>query len=181
MFIIRDKNGEIRMKYVIALLSLAGLLLVGCEYESPLTKDHNLAIDSALLGLWEEIPDEGGNSEPDDRMMILKYSDTEYLIHYPTGDDGIYYRGYPIKIGGISCVQLQAIGTEDGPPETDEKDLFHVASYRLTNSGLEIKLLDTDLVDDALKTTDELVRAFLEQKDNKELFTDPGLFRRVKE
>lgn len=170
------------MKYIIMMMfAMPILLLVGCEYESPLTKDHSIAVDAALLGLWEEIPNEGERSDQADRMMILKYSDTEYLIHYPTGDDGIYYRGYPIKIGGISCVQLQAIGTEDGPPETDEKDLFHVASYRLTNTGLEIKLLDTDLVDSALKTTDELVQAFLEQEDHKELFTDPELFTRVKE
>lgn len=164
------------MKYITIMFAVAILLLVGCEYESPLTKDHSIAIDSALLGLWGEIPNEAESSDQDDRMMILKYSDTEYLIHF----DGIYYRGYPIKIGGISCVQLQVIGTEDGPLETDEKDLFHVASYRLTNSGLEIKLLDTDLVDDALKTTDELVKAFLDQKDNEGLFVDPELFRKIK-
>ena len=161
------------------------LLAAGCEYEVPLSKDHNIAIDSTLIGLWgpkpEETDSKAESPNKDDQMMILKYSDTEYLIHYPTGDDGIYYRGYPISIGGISCVQLRAIGTEDGPPDSAEKDLYHVAAYRLTNDELEIKVLNTDLVDNALKTTDELVHAFLKQKDNEELFSHPELFRKITE
>jgi len=113
--------------------------------------------------------------------MILKYSDTEYLIHYPPGgNDEAYYRGYPIKIGGVSCVQLQIIGTDDGPLKKNEKGLFHVASYRLTEGQLEIKLLNTDLVDDSLKTTDGLREAFLKHKENKELFNDPNVFRKIK-
>jgi hypothetical protein len=57
-----------------------------------LTEDHPIAVDSSVLGLWEVIP-----------------------------DDGIYYRAYPIKIGGVSCVQLQAIGTKAGPPDKKRK------------------------------------------------------------
>jgi hypothetical protein len=30
-------------------------------------------------------------------MMILIYSDTEYMIHHPVRDDGIYYRAYPSR------------------------------------------------------------------------------------
>ncbi|MCU0857125.1 MAG: hypothetical protein MUC65_01810 [Pontiellaceae bacterium] len=160
------------------LFAIAGLLLVGCEYESPFTTEHSIVIDSAVLGLWEPKPDEGKEPKEGERMMILKYSDTEYLIHYPAGEDGIYYRGYPIKIGGISCVQLQIIGTKDGPPRKDEADLFYVVSYQLTDSGLEIKTLNTNVVDDDLKSTEELHAAFLKHKENKDLFNDPEVFRR---
>ena len=127
------------MKCKLALLTVAVLLITGCEYESPLTKEHNIAVDSAVLGLWEAIPDKGEEPKQNERMMILKYSGTEYLIHYPVGKDGVYFRGYPIKIGGVSCVQFQAIGTDDGPPEKDEKDLFHVVSHRLAGAELESK------------------------------------------
>ena len=168
------------MKYM-KLFAIVGLLVAGCVYESPFTTEHNIAIDSAVLGLWEELkPDKGVEPKEDEQMMILKYSDTEYLIHYPTGKDGIYYRGYPIKIGGISCVQLQIIGTDDGPPKKDETELFHVVSYQLTDGQLEIKTLDTDLVNDDLKTTEELHKAFLKHKENKDLFKDPGVFRKKK-
>ena len=167
------------MKCKLALLTVAVLLITGCEYESPLTKKHNIAIDSAVLGLWEAIPDEGEEPKKNERMMILKYSDTEYLLHYPVGDDGLYFRSYPIKIGGVSCVQLQVIGTKAGPPEKDEKDLFHVVSHRLAGAGLEIKILNTELVEDDLKTTDALTQSFLKHEGNKKLFINPGRFRRI--
>jgi hypothetical protein len=169
------------MKYIIMIFATAIFLIVGCKYECPLTKEHNIAVDPAVLGVWEPIQDKSDKSQQDERMMILKYSDTEYLIHYPPGgSDEAYYRGYPIKIGGLSCVQLKIIGTDDGPLQKDEKDLFLVASYRLTGDQLEIKTLNTDLVDDNLKTSDELRKGFLKHKDNKELFKDPGVFRKIK-
>ncbi len=169
------------MKYMIALLIAAVLLFVGCVYESPLTTEHNIAIDPTVPGLWEPIQDKGDVPNQDEQLMILKYSDTEYLIHYPPGgNDEAYYRGYPIKIGGVSCVQLQIIGTADGPLAKDRKDLFHVVSYQLTGSGLEIKMLNTDLVNDKLKTTDELRKAFLKNINNKGLFTDAVVFRKIK-
>ena len=169
------------MKYIIMMFATAILLLIGCEYESPLTKEHNIAVDPAVLGVWEPIQFNDDKAKNDERMMILKYSDTEYLIHYPPGgNDEAYYRGYPIKIGRVPCVQLQIIGTDDGPLKKDEKALFHVASYRLTDGQLEIKLLNTDLVDDSLKTTDGLREAFLKHKENKELFNDPVVFRKIK-
>ena len=155
------------MKSVVVFLALTVLLRAGCEYTSPLTKEHNIAIDSDVLGLWEPIPDEGEESKQDERMVILKFSDTEYMVHYPFGEDGLYFRCYPIKIGGISCIQLQVIGSFDGPPENV---LFHVVSYQLTNDELKIRILNTHLVDDDLK-----------HKDNKELFTDPERFRKIKE
>ncbi len=163
------------------IFATAILLLVGCEYEAPLTKEHNIAVDPEVLGVWEPVQDKDDKAKQDERMVILKYSDTEYLIHYPPGgSDEAYFRGYPIKIGGVSCVQLQILGTDDGPLQKDEKGIFLVASYRLTDSQLEIKLLNADLVDDAFKTTDLLREAFLKHKDNKELFKNTGAFRKTK-
>lgn len=167
------------MKSKTALLMGTVLLFCGCEYEAPLTEDHPIAVDSSVLGLWEFIPDAGKEKEGNERMMILRYSDTEYMIHHPVRDDGIYYRAYPIKIGGVSCVQLQAIGTKAGPPDKKEKNLYHVASYRLKNAELEIKILNTELVDDDLKTTEALTQSFLKNKGNKKLFINPGRFRRI--
>ena len=169
------------MKFIMMMFATIIFMLVGCQYESPLTKELNIAIDPAVLGVWEPIQDKNDKPQQDERMIILKYSDTEYLIHYPPGaNDEAYYRGYPIRIGGLSCVQLQIIGTDDGPLQNDEKDLFLVASYRLTGGKLEIKTLNTDLVDKDLKTTDGLRKAFLKHEDNKDLFKDPGFFRKIK-
>ena len=130
-----------------------------------------------MLGLWEIVPDDG--KEKKERMMILKFSATEYIIHYPVGEDAMYFRAYPIKLGGVSCVQLQAIGTNEGPPDKEQKNLYHVATYRLENEELEIRLLNEELVDDELKTSETLTHSFLKQRQNKKLFVNPGTFRRV--
>jgi len=161
-----------------ALLMGAVLFFCGCEYEAPLTEDHTIPVDSSVLGLWEIVPDDG--KEKKERMMILKFSATEYIIHYPVGEDAMYFRAYPIKLGGVSCVQLQAIGTNEGPPDKEQKNLYHVATYRLENEELEIRLLNEELVDDELKTSETLAHSFLKQRRNKKLFVNPGKFRRVK-
>ena len=100
-------------------------------------------------------------------MMILKFSSTEYIIHYPVRKNAMYFRAYPIKVGGVSCVQLQAIGSNEGPPDQGEKGLYHVASYQLSDAKLEIKLLNEKLVDDELKKSADLPLAFLKHKENK--------------
>jgi len=170
------------MRSIAAILIVTVLFLTGCRYEKPLIQEHTIPIDASVLGLWKPQPERGEESGTDERMIILKFSDTEYLIHYPPGgNDEAYYRGYPIKIGDISCVQLQVIGTEDGMPKKDVKSLFDVVSYELKNGILEIKILNTDLVGDDLKTTEALVRSFLKHKDNKDLFTHPVRFRQPKD
>jgi len=157
------------------------LLLAGCVYEAPLSEEHNIPIDTAVLGLWEPVPDEGEEPDPDERMMVLEFSDTEYLVHHPVKKSGLYYRAYPIKIGDVSCVQLQVIGTGDGPPGEDSDEVYHVVSYALMDGTLVVKTLNTDLVDDDLEDSESLQKAFLEHQGNKDLFTNPGRFRRVED
>ena len=155
------------------------LVLSGCIYEAPITEEHSISIDQSVLGLWELVPEKGEQPDPNERMMILKYAATEYLIHYPVGKDGMYLRAYPVRIGGIPCVQLQLIGTEEGNLDKNDKKLFHVASYQLSDGELVIKTLNTDLVRDGLKDSEALKKAFLKHKDAKDLFRDPGRFRKV--
>jgi hypothetical protein len=166
------------MRHLAVLLIVPVILLAGCEYKAPLTKEHSMRIDAAVLGEWESVPDAEETSADQNGMVILRYSDTEYLIHYPTDKHGIYYRGYPMRIGSIACVQLEALGAEDGPFEKNEDELFHVAKYEIEKGILEIKMLNTDLIDTDLTDSDALRKAFLKNKDNTDLFNDPGRFKR---
>ena len=172
------------MRVIAMLLVTTALSFAGCQYQSPLTKKHTISIDSSVLGLWEPVPEKGKEQNPNQRMMILKYSDTEYLIRYPLGEDGLsgqYFRGYSIKIGNVPCVQLQFIGFETGPPDKYGESPFLVLSYVLANGELEVKLLNTDLVDVELKDSKALRKAFIRNQGNKDLFTDHGKFRRIKD
>ena len=86
------------------------LLGTSCIYKQPLVRKNALPVDPHFIGLWEEIPENEKTSNRD-RMLVLKYSDTEYLVQQ---DEELYYRGYPIKIGGLDCIQLQLIGSNKG-------------------------------------------------------------------
>jgi hypothetical protein len=155
------------------------IALTGCLYDAPLTEEHNIPIDPSLLGRWEISVSDTNPSEPKDNIMILKFSDTEYLIHYIATADMRYYRGYPIIVGGVSCVQLQVIGTPEGVPSKDTKPFIPV-SYQLIEGELEIKIVNNDLIDeDLIKGSGALRNAFLAHKDDPQLFRDPARFRRL--
>jgi hypothetical protein len=162
-------------------LTLIAALLVfaGCQYDSPLTDEHSVSIDRALLGVWEEIPDDGASLDELNRMVVLKFSETEYLVHYPVKKNGGYYRAYPFSLGGVEGVQLEILGSGSGPIEEDEDDIYIVASYAIINGELEVQLLNEQLVDDDLPGSAAIREAFLKNKESKDLFTDPGKFRRV--
>jgi hypothetical protein len=71
------------------------------------------------------------------------------------------------------------IGTEEGNLDKDNKELFQVVSYQLSHEELIIKTLNTDLMDDDLKSSEAFKKAFLKYKDHKDLFRDPGRFRKI--
>lgn len=158
-------------------LFLSLVVATGCKYETPLSDQHDVPVDSTLLGLWHQVPD-ADEAWKEERLLILKYSETEYLIHYPAQDDGLYYRGYGIDVGGISCVQLQIIGVENGPPPADDEDLYHVVLPRLVDGQLEVSLLNTDVVDENLTESGALRQAFLASVDRADLFVAPLRFVR---
>ena len=166
------------MKHSAMVLMASILIIAGCVYKVPLADEQNLPLDPSVLGLWEAVPNEGEALDPGNRMLILKYTDTEYLVHCPTGPEGMYFRGYPVKIGDVSCVQLQEVGTADGQIK-DEDRKYHVVSYSLSNGELEIRTLNTDLVDDNLQESAELKRAFLNNEKDKDLFKVLRKFRKA--
>jgi hypothetical protein len=172
---------KLKIIFMIALI----FLIAGCEYETSLTDEHIIAVDKAVIGLWEAVPEKGRVSDPKERvsdskerLMVLKYTDTEYLVHYPAGDEGFYFRGNPVRIGGISCVQIRLIGDSNGDIKTGERK-YHVVSYQFVKGELEIKTLNTDLVDKNIKDRNKLNIAFLTNKNKGELFRNPVRFKKV--
>jgi hypothetical protein len=153
------------------------LLGTSCIYKQPLVRENALPVDPHFIGLWEEIP-ENEKTSNGDRMLVLKYSDTEYLVQQ---DEELYYRGYPIKIGGLDCIQLQLIGSNNGDLATKKMKRFLVARATIENDHLEIRWLDKDLVDDDLESTKDLAKAFLKHKDNPKLFHEHARFKRIKQ
>lgn len=155
-------------------LIICGLFISGCIYKVPFVSEHTIPIDPAVLGLWE-INESG---EKPEQMLVLKYSDTEYLVQYPVSPHGMYFRAYPVKIGDVAAVQIQWIGAADGEVVNDEEK-YQLLVYTRINGDLEIRTLNNDLVDKSLTTSDALCQAFLKNTGNPDLFRDPGLFKKA--
>jgi hypothetical protein len=166
------------MRLQVAILALVLGLAAGCEYNVPVTTHHTIPVDPAVLGLWQAVPEEGKTVDVDERLLVLKYSDTEYLIRYPSGKNGMYFRGYPVKIGDLVCVQIQLIGSSDEPVQEEDRK-YHVVSYAATLDTLEVKTLNTEVVPKTAATGDELLKSIQKNLGNQNLFHDPGRFRKV--
>lgn len=153
-----------------------GLLLTACTYDAPLVTQATIPIDPAVLGVWQAADDESDGAPA--RMVILPFSPTEYLVHYPTAqDDSMYFRGYAIQVAGISCVQLELLGSHRGR-ETG-KDRYQVAQYALTGDKLEIRTLNDAVVSAELSGTAALHEAVQKNASHPDLFNEPGVFVRV--
>lgn len=173
------------MKSMTLLLTVATLLFAGCRFKSPLVKEHTIPIDPAVIGLWEPLRKEGkgaeGKPEKDMRMLILGFSETEYMVRQPMGDGAIHYRAYPVELGGIRCVQLKAIGDDKGPLGGDKSltTPYQVVSYETEDAVLVIRTLNDKLFPGSLETTEALQEAFLKNKDKEDLFTNPERYRKI--
>ncbi len=162
------------------LITLLIMFITACQYHAPLTTEHNIPIDPAILGAWESVPGTGEWSSSIEKMRVQKFSSTEYMIHYFTEGSEMDFRAYLIEVAGISAIQLELIGTDEGAIGEDDKDpRFIVASYAIKDGGMEIRLLNTKLISDALKDSKSIHKAFIEHRENPELFVDPGMFKRT--
>lgn len=165
------------MKSTILLLAF-GFLLVSCVFDNPFSAATDRPVDPELLGRWQTGPDNEGDTP--ERMLVLKHSANEYLIEYPVGDEAMYFRGHPVKLDGGDHVQIQLLGTAEGPVK-DEERRYHLLRVRLDGDQLAIQTIDPKVLgakDGA--TTDELLAAFAAKKDHPDLFEDPTPFRRMK-
>jgi len=116
--------------------------------------------------------------DADEMMLVLKYSDTEYVVRYPSGKDAMFFRGYPIKVGDLQCVQIQLLGEKDQPADDDDRK-YHIVACRLAEGVLELKTLNTDLIPSTLATGADVLKAIKANLADPDLFKDPGKFRKV--
>ena len=165
------------MKQLLAIATVATVFLgTGCIYNEPLVEIDSHPINPSFLGLWEEVPKNDKTTDRD-RLLVFKYSDTEYLVLY---DEELYFRGYPVRPDGVKCIQLEIIGSNKGDIAKKSMKRFLPVRCEIKDDQLEIRILDPQLVDEDLETSKALMSAFLKHKDNPRLFNEPGRFKRIK-
>jgi hypothetical protein len=154
---------------------MIGLVAAGCDFTVPISQQHTVAVDGAVLGLWETQSD-GGKVE---RLLVLKLSETEYVVQYPLGADAMLFRGYPVKVGDQTLVQLQVLGTVKGQMPDKNAKPYQIAAYRTKEDTLRVKLLDPRSVGENLHSTDTLRAAVVEALPDSRSFREEMRFKRV--
>ena len=81
------------MKYFSLMITTCVLLFAACTYDASITEEHTIAIDPAVLGMWEAIPEDDEDPGDMERVLVLKFSDTEYLVQHIDGDLVLFFRG----------------------------------------------------------------------------------------
>lgn len=169
------------MRYPFLLIFLTTILTAGCVHQAPLTTEHTIPLDTQLVGLWEKIPAEAKGDPDEDRMVVLAWSDTEYLAQHPLGDKGEFFRAYLVEIGGRILLQAQSLGNAAGRQFPPDKGAFPVLTYEIVEGILIISSLNPDVVDEKITDSAALREAILKNKDRQDLFYPPSHFRRVQD
>jgi hypothetical protein len=164
------------MKKVLFLLVMA-MLFAGCEYEVPVSGPQGLKIDKSLLGLWKQSELKKGEDAPDS-LLVIEFSDEDYLVAYTDKDTPVYFKAYPVEIEGKKYVQTQLIGSgQESAP--DEYRKFQLITYNLEDKQLELYVLNANVVDSEISDSETLRKQFIAKKDNAKLFNGPIKFVKV--
>lgn len=166
------------LKRILAVI-LISMQLSGCYYDIPLVAESNMPIDVAVLGIWKPLKPDSDYGRSGGRVVVARYSDTEYLVHDTSMKEDYYYRAYLFRIAGMTLVQLQIIATDTHTVTDKTADRYYVVRYFLRNNELRVHELNVDVVSRNLKTSAALQKSFLANKNNKKLFKTVRIYKKV--
>lgn len=153
------------------ILSVILLLLVGCDYEIPLSQTPSAPANPALAGIWIEA---STNSKP--VSMEIKTAGMDYSITYTENDTeasrSYIFKGFEIHAAGLNLIQLE--WQQADAAESKEKYIF--AKLDLTPEGLSVYRLNDNVVSAACQTAEEMLNDIAVHRQNPFLFTKPMKF-----
>jgi hypothetical protein len=158
------------------MIFLASAVFAGCEYTVPLVTTPSIDIDRSVIGLWQRTGDDGKTES----LLVLPLGQRECLVSYPAGStEAMFGRGCLWRRGDMTLVQLDWFGTAQAKLPDDNRT-FQFVEYEIAADTLRVRLLNADIVSKDLKTSTELARAIESNKNNRDLFRDEMVFKKVK-
>jgi len=152
------------------------ILLIGCDYDIPLSQTASAPADPALAGTWIEA---STNSNP--VSMEIKTEGMDYIITYTETDTeagtkprSFTFKGFEVHAAGLNLIQLE--WQQADAAESKEKYVF--AKLELTPEGLSVYRLNPVVVSAKCQTSEELLADIIVHKKNSSLFNDPLKFSR---
>ena len=157
--------------------AVALLFLNSCVFEAPFESEAKIPVEGKLLGRWEQVKDNPGESP--DRMLVLQNAANEYVVEYPVGEKAMYFRAYGVELEGANYIQVQLIGTAEGPAKPEDRK-YHLLKISVDGDALEMRTLNADLLGKNLKDGTAMKAAFKAHKADADLFQEPSKFKRLK-
>ncbi len=112
-------------------------------------------------------------------MLALKHSECEYTLRFPYGDTDLYFRGHAVDLVGGRFLQIQFIGSGDGPAGESSRT-HHLVKYRVEGNRLEWSTIDPDQLGVGRSAGSAALRAaFAVRMDAPELFGAPNVCQRA--
>lgn len=153
------------------------IFLNSCVFESPFEADAKIAAEAKLLGKWDDVSDSADGRH--DRMLVLQHSANEYLVEYPLGEKAMVFRAYAVEMAGGKYVQVQLIGTADGPVKPEDRK-YHLLKIRVDEDALEMSTVNPEVFGKPAGDSARMKATFEKHKDDPKLFGEPVKFRRIK-
>lgn len=148
------------------LLSLALILLAGCEYDVPLAKTAAFSADTELAGNWI-----GKDSDGKEVPMEIQVDGSKYKVIYGGPEsDSLSFTGFEVRAAGLHLIQLAL--------QDSGISKFLFVKYELTPEGLNVYRLSPDVVSSKCQTTEELAADLEIHRNNPFLFDEPLKFTR---
>ncbi len=153
------------------------IFLNACVFESPFEAEAKIAVETKLLGKWDEVSGDADGRH--DRMLVLQHSANEYLVEYPLGEKAMVFRAHAVDLAGGKYIQVQLIGTADGPVKPEDRK-YHLLKIHVDGDALEMRTIDPEVLGKPAGDFARMKATFAEHKDDPKLFGEPVKFRRIK-
>lgn len=151
--------------------------LNSCLFEAPFVETAGIRTDEALLGRWEEVPED--KSAEASRMLVLQHGPNEYVVQYPVGEDALFFRAFAVELAGENHFQVQLIGNAEATVKPEDRK-YHLLKAGVEGDVMEIRTINPDLLGKGLADSAAMKAAFTTHKDNPKLWGKPAKFQRIR-
>ena len=150
------------------------IFLTGCPYDSQVSLKQaiDLETDERIIGSWHSTLVEDDENKIEVDIEIFSFNQKEYLIEYKVLETDkpvrmTRLRGFISDISGHNIININSL---------DKPHKFTFYKYRCENDSLFVSFASDQFIKNHFKNTNELMRFFEDNIENKELFEKDLIF-----
>lgn len=171
-----------RLLSLITIAMFAAIMFGGCGSQVPISDARESAVDPALLGAWEAVDPEEGDTV---RALILQFNDSEYygeVTDHERSDDGkMVAKTQRLRLFISPLQQKRFLNVQSIDP--GESREYLLARFELGDGGKQLTLWPlNDFEDpgvDDFNSSSQLREYITLNADNSKLYDQPHVFRKI--